>query len=126
MMGGRFSRFLGVVLTLGLAISALVFLFAVMDEGRSINNPMPLVTMLGGAVVFFALWRGPIGRAIAKMLEGEAPADDQLGYRVEDLELKMNDLAVELQRLGELEERVEFSERLLARRTEAQGGEELR
>lgn len=121
-MSGKGGRFFGVLLTLGLVGMGLLFLFAVMESSRDFGNPMPFVALAGGAAVMYGLWRGPMGRAIARMLEGDPVGDDALAYRVDEVEMRLGDMRIELQRLGELEERVEFSERLLARHTEALPG----
>ncbi|MGE0553391.1 MAG: hypothetical protein AB7R55_08160 [Gemmatimonadales bacterium] len=75
--------------------------------------PMIVVTtmmVVGGLALVL---RGPIGRALAKRLEGHSPASDE---RVLDLEARIAELERDR---DELHERVEFAERLLARTTEA-------
>ncbi|MGH7592914.1 MAG: hypothetical protein ACRELE_03560 [Gemmatimonadales bacterium] len=117
-MSGSGSRFWGVVLTLGLTSGALVFLFAMMEESRFITNrnPMPIFGALVAGAIFFALLRGPVGKAIARMLEGQSGRDEQLTPRVEQLEDRLADLGYDQQRIGELEDRLDFAERLLAQR----------
>jgi hypothetical protein len=113
-----FARFWGVVATLGLTISALVFLAYTVDEAR--HTPVPIVPVLGMAAVagmFVAMVRGPIGRGIGRMLEGQPSGDDQLAARVSQLEAQDADLMLEQQRLMEVEERLDFAERLLAQRS---------
>ena len=56
----------------GLTGAALFFLFGVMEESRNINNPTPIFAGIAAAAIFFALLRGPVGKAIGKMLEGNA------------------------------------------------------
>lgn len=72
-----------------------------------------IVILAGLAVVVLLCW--PLVRAFARRLEGRGGADraelDELRQRVADLELQQA-------RMAELEERVDFAERLLAQRTE--------
>ena len=58
---------------------------------------------------------GPVGKSIARMLEGESSQlDDQIAMRVEDLEARLAELTMEQSRVAELEDRLDFAERLLA------------
>ena len=117
MSTGQGSKFWGVVLTLGLTAGALIFLFGTMEESRGMPNPaMPVFGALIGGGIFFGLIRGPIGKAIAKMLEGHPVQDDQLVQRVEQLEDRLSELGMDQLRVAELEERLDFAERLLAQR----------
>jgi Tfp pilus assembly protein PilO len=71
------------------------------------------------AVAAVLVLRGPLGRALARRIEGTAgqpdrdvlPAVDQLQTRVAELEQQVD-------RLHELEERLDFTERLLAQQRE--------
>ena len=117
--GGNASKFWGVALTLGLTTGGLVFLFGTMEEARSMPNAVPVFGALAGAAIFFALLRGPVGRAIAKMLEGQGAPDDQLVMRVENLEDRLAELGMDQHRVAELEERLDFAERLLSQREPA-------
>jgi hypothetical protein len=115
-MSGHGSKFWGVVLTLGLTGGALTFLVAMMEESRAIDNPTPVFAVLVGGAIFFALLRGPIGKTIARMLEGSGGHDDQLLSRVEQLEDRLAELGMDQVRVAELEERLDFAERLLSQR----------
>jgi hypothetical protein len=66
------------------------------------------ITALLGAVAL-----GPIGRAIARRIEGRRGSGSD-----QDLERCLLELEQTRQRLLELEERVDFAERLLARGSE--------
>lgn len=90
------------MVTAGLA--AWVGLAGGMGPGFAI--PTGILGIIGAAFVL----RGPVGRALARRLEGEtaAPPDEVLG-ELEDLRA----------RVLELEERVDFSERLLAQARES-------
>jgi hypothetical protein len=113
------SRFWGVVTTLGLTGAALFFLFAVMEESRNIRNPTPVFAGLAAAAIFYALLRGPVGKAIGKMLEGSAVPDEQLTERIDQLEDRLAELSNDQRGVAELEERLDFAERLLAQRGDA-------
>jgi hypothetical protein len=117
MSGRQESKFWGVVLTLGLTGGALVFLFGTMEESRGINNPMPVFAAIAAAGIYVALIRGPIGKAIAKMLEGgSSDTDEQTAVRVDQLEDRLGELGMDQARVAELEERLDFAERLLSQR----------
>lgn len=115
-MSTRGSRGLALMLTLGLTGMGLFYLAFVLDEGRHIDNPMPIAALLVGGVVFSAIMFGPVGRALGKMLEGDAPVDDQIAMRVEDLEARIAELTMEQSRVGELEDRLDFTERMISQR----------
>jgi hypothetical protein len=109
------SRLLGAVLTIALTGMAIGLLIGTMEEARFVHDPAPAFAAVAGGAIFFALLRGPVGRAIARMLEGGG-AEEQLGMRVEELEAQVSELHAEQARVAELEERVDFTERLLAQR----------
>ena len=44
--------------------------------------------------------RGPVGRAMASLLEGDSQHDEELVMRVEDLEARLAELSLEQQRVG--------------------------
>lgn len=115
-MSSRGSRGWGAVLLVALVGMGLMFLAFVLDEGRNADNPMPALTAIAGAGVFAALFLGPVGRSIARMLEGDPRHDDEAAMRLEDVEARLAELSLEQQRVGELEERLDFTERLLAQR----------
>ena len=113
--GGRFGGMVTIVTMVGMG---LLFLAFVVEEGRSINNPLPALSMLAGAGIFAAVFFGPVGRAIARMLDGDSRADDLSAMRLEDVEARLVELSLEQQRVGELEERLDFAERLLSKQAE--------
>jgi hypothetical protein len=88
--------FMGVV-----AIIGYVILSAALGEGFAI--PVAIVGSISAAVVL----RGPVGKALARRLERGAPESS------EDVLLELDELR---SRLLEVEERQDFSERLLAQR----------
>ena len=110
------SRGWGVILVLALVAMGFSFLAAVVNQSRFIANPIPVFLGVGGAAVMVALFLGPVGKVIARMLEGDSQQDDEIAMRLEDLEVRLAELSLEQQRVGELEERLDFTERLLAQR----------
>ena len=70
------------------------------------------------AITFFLsmvlIFRGAIGRAIARRIEGKAGADPALSDRIEALEHRLADMEQDRVRVAELEERLDFAERMLA------------
>lgn len=118
-MSSTGSKFIGMVLTLGLTGMAIGFLIATMEEARGMHDPTPVFGIVAGAVVFGVLLRGPVGKAIGKMLDGGETVDTRLSQRVEQLEAQVFDSVSDQQRIAELEERVDFAERMLAQRQNA-------
>lgn len=118
-MSSTGSKFIGMVLTLGLTGMAIGFLIAMMEEAHGMHDPTPVFGMVAGAAVFAVLLRGPVGKAIGKMLDGGDTIDAHLAQRVEQLEAQVFDSVPDQQRIAELEERVDFAERMLAQRQNA-------
>jgi hypothetical protein len=69
-----------------------------------------VIAALTAAVII--LW--PIMRALARRLEGKSGSDPALQAELEQLRAQIGDLDVLQHRVAELEERVDFTERLLA------------
>ena len=121
-MRNTFGKVVGAVLSVALVAGALGFIAGIIDLTR--NRPLP-VTVLGlsaASLLYWIVLRGPLGRAIASLLEGDAVQDPATLIRLEDVEDQVQALSLETQRLLEIEERLEFTERLLARQAEEQGG----
>ncbi len=79
--------------------------------------PMVITTVLTIAVAGTIVLRGPLGRALARAIElgaggGRSPEDE---VRVAQLEQRVAELEAGQARVAELEERMDFAERLLAR-----------
>ncbi|MDX2262362.1 MAG: hypothetical protein SFU84_11755 [Gemmatimonadales bacterium] len=127
-MSGRSSRSAGMFLVLGLAGMAMLFLAVLASEVNGPEEFLVGVLALGG--FGWLLLRGPVGKALASMLEGGGPqaADPALAMRVADLEDRVQELTLEAQRLMEIEERIDFTERLIASREDAvrRGGDDGR
>ena len=67
--------------------------------------------LIAGVVITL---RGPLGKALARRIEGKAGVDPALTERIEELEHRLVELEQERARVGELEERLDFAERMLA------------
>jgi len=78
---------------------------------------MPFVAALGIIMTGIILW--PIVRALARRIEGKS-GDTELRAEIDALHQRVSDLEQVETRLGELENRIEFSERLLTQHREAQ------
>lgn len=85
---------------------------------------IPLAGMLTGVSVIGALswglvniFKGPVGQAMARRIQGgHHSGDSELAGELFELKGQVESLQ---QRLAETEERLDFSERLLANRTES-------
>ncbi len=77
--------------------------------------PFLIAAFLVASVAFVLIFRGPLGRAIARRIEGTPAPDPALDARVAELEHRLAEMEQERSRVAELEERVDFAERLLAR-----------
>jgi len=72
-----------------------------------------MIVFLGLAATTLILW--PIMRAFGRRLEGKGHADAALRAEVEQLQLRLGEVDHLHQRIAELEERIDFAERMLAR-----------
>lgn len=76
-----------------------------------------LITLVAGAVLIF---RGVVGRAIARRIEGTPiglTTGQMAAERIEDLEARVAQFESIETRMLELEERLDFTERMLAQAT---------
>ncbi len=76
--------------------------------------PVIAMTMVSLSVAIVLVLRGPLGKALARRLEGPAALPDTSAQQLDDLQGRMADLEVQVGRMHELEERLDFAERLLA------------
>ena len=76
---------------------------------------MMVVTVM--AAVTIVLW--PLARALARRLEGRGVSQDLL-QQVDELRERVRDLESSQHRVAELEERLDFTERLLAQRRDVE------
>jgi hypothetical protein len=77
--------------------------------------PVLVTIVLTAAVAVTVILRGPLGRALARRIEGSAPRSDGASDRIEQLEQRVAELEGAQLRISELEERLDFAERMLAR-----------
>ena len=78
------------------------------------NSPaLVIMVMAFMAAVTVVFW--PIARAIARRLEGKHTSEPALRQEVDELHHRLADMDALQTRVGELEERLDFAERLLAR-----------
>lgn len=117
-MSSGTSRFAGVMLSVGLTVAAVFSIAIALDEaGRRQPVPYLLMAVVFGAA-YLMLMRGPLGKAIARMLEGTSAHDAMLD-RSDEIDELMARSADDRLRLAELEERLDFAERLMAQRDDA-------
>ena len=100
---------MAVVGTILATLAGHVALGLAMGEGYAI--PTTIIGAIAAAVVL----RGPVGDALAQRIRGPAPSELPP-------EQVLNELDELRSRLGELEERADFSERLLAQHRERTDG----
>jgi hypothetical protein len=75
-----------------------------------VNNDVIVILAIVLAVMAVKLFRGPLGNALADRLRGSAPPDPGV---LEELEAMKG-------RLAEVEERLDFAERMLAKSEQAE------
>ena len=108
-MSGRGSdMFYFAVAAVGVSLAGMVIAGTAI-AGKEFAIPAMLMLGIGGTIVL----RGPLGRALARRLEGGSPP-------AVDVEPLLHELDEVRSRMVELEERMDFTERLLAR--ERDGG----
>jgi hypothetical protein len=103
----------GAVATLGMGVLFLTFMAEQIRFGANGDpGPLMVITLLG-AGMFAVVALGPIGKAIGKrILDGGASGDeDLLSDDMNDLRLQSDELR---QTLLEMQERLDFTERMLA------------
>jgi hypothetical protein len=84
------------------------------------NDVAPTIAAIAFFVTVVMIFRGAIGKAIARRIEGKGGADPALTERLEELEHRLAEVEQDRVRVAELEERLDFAERMLtdARRKE--------
>ncbi|HEV8195082.1 MAG TPA: hypothetical protein VGP87_00475 [Gemmatimonadales bacterium] len=78
------------------------------------NDVAPTIAAMTFFVSMVLIFRGAIGKAIARRIEGKAGLDPALSERIEELEHRLAEMEQDRIRMGELEERLDFAERMLA------------
>ena len=74
----------------------------------------PLIAVITVAASFVLVLRGPLGKALARRIEGSR-MDEDAAERLSEVETRLMALEGAQERILELEERLDFAERLLAR-----------
>jgi hypothetical protein len=72
-----------------------------------------MIVFLALLATTIILW--PVMRALARRLDGKGAADPALHAEVEQLHQRLGEMDMLHQRVAELEERIDFTERMLAR-----------
>jgi Tfp pilus assembly protein PilO len=72
-----------------------------------------MIVALGLLAATIILW--PVMRALGRRLEGKGSADPALRAELEQLQHRLGEVDHLQQRVAELEERIDFTERMLAR-----------
>ncbi len=76
--------------------------------------PMVITMVIAIGVALVLIFRGPIGRAIGRRIEGSGGGDTNiLAARMEELEQRLAESEGVRARVAELEERLDFTERLM-------------
>ena len=82
--------------------------------------PQVILLIALGCIAGFTIILWPFMRAIARRIEGKPRENPALLDEVEQMRARMTEVEALQHRLAELEERVDFAERLLAQRHEPQ------
>jgi hypothetical protein len=85
-------------------------LFFLSDSGAPVLVIIVGLSLLAATVILY-----PLMRALARRLEGKGSQDVALRAEVEQLQQRLGDVDFLQQRVAELEERIDFTERMLAR-----------
>lgn len=118
-MGSTLTKFFGMLLVFALVFMAGGFLIYLFEDAVDNGFEMVVMGLLALAGMAWIVFRGPIGKAIASLLEGHSAPDPMLAARVADLEDRLQELTLESQRFLEIEERLDFTERLLTQQDDA-------
>ena len=78
--------------------------------------PVLITSLIIVAAAAVLILRGPLGRALARRLEGTGGRDEAAGAGIAGIADRVAELEQRDARLVELEERLDFAERLLAQR----------
>jgi|CXWL01.1.fsa_nt_gi tetrahydromethanopterin S-methyltransferase subunit G len=119
----RFSRLTAMAMVLFLAFGSMLFMAFIIEEAGRRGFEFVIAGLFGLAGMGFLLLQGPVGKALAAMLEGSS-LDGVSAQRIAELESRLADIehrgltSGEVEqayaRIAEVEERMEFTERLLA------------
>jgi tetrahydromethanopterin S-methyltransferase subunit G len=86
-------------------------------------NPNDVAGALVGSLFFLSIaaviiLRGPLGKAWARRIEGPGAAGAVAPAELEELRSRLDDMEQQVGRVHELEERLDFTERMLAQQRE--------
>jgi hypothetical protein len=95
------------------------FMVYLLEEAAPRGFELVLAGLLGLGGMAWIIFRGSVGKAVAAMLEGHSAEDPMLAARVAELEDRLQEVSLETQRFMEIEERLDFTERLLAQQGES-------
>jgi tetrahydromethanopterin S-methyltransferase subunit G len=119
----RFSRLAAMAMVLFLAGGGMLFMGFIIDQAGRRGFEFVIAGLFGLGGMAFLMFQGPVGRALAAMLEGHG-VDGISAQRITELESRLADIehrglsSGEVEqayaRIAEVEERLEFTERLLA------------
>jgi hypothetical protein len=84
------------------------------------GGPPAVVMIVGAALTALVIILWPLMRAFARRLEGKGNVDTALRADVDQLQARLGEVDILQGRVAELEERLDFTERLLAQAHEAQ------
>jgi hypothetical protein len=84
------------------------------------GGPPAVVMIVGAALTALVIILWPLMRAFARRLEGKGNMDTALRAEVDQLQARLSEVDTLHHRIAELEERVDFTERLLAQAHDAQ------
>jgi hypothetical protein len=84
-----------------------------MNDEEFIISMVALFSVVG---LSLAIILGPVGHALSRRIEGKSAADPKQLAMLEDLVTRVEDMPELRREVGELQERVDFAERLLAQR----------
>lgn len=99
---------------IAIAFSAAMLLAGLSQATRTMG-PASIPIWFAGLGAAAWVLRGPLGQALARQIAGDPEPQDVVAEVPEAIYAELDDLRV---RVGELEERVDFSERLLAQRSQ--------
>lgn len=135
-MSTRTSKAIGMIMVVALAGIGAIFIMESVQSARREGGGFEyaLLSIAGIAAIAWMLFRGPVGKGIASLFDGGSEADGLMAARVAELEMRFaefeqrsltsGEVEQAYARITDVEERVDFTERLLAQRnlTEARDG----
>ena len=84
------------------------------------GGPPAVVMIVGAALAAAVIILWPLMRAFARRVEGKGGVDTALRAEVDQLQARVHEMDTLQERVAELEERLDFTERLLAQTHDAQ------